>query len=89
MTKHPPSLPGHDPSKAIGRFTATGIEFTDGMPPENFRLLAFAIAGPRWKTRLGPMIGKCRSQVWEYANGVRPVPVTVSKLMGVMVRTVE
>ena len=50
----------------------------------NFRALAFAVAGPRWKTRLGPIIGKCRSQVWEYANGKREVPETVVKLMSLL-----
>ena len=47
----------------------------------DFRTLAQTIAGPRWKTHLGPMIGKCRTQVWEYANGKRDIPETVEKLM--------
>jgi hypothetical protein len=51
------------------------------MTSSQFRATAKSIAGPRWKTRLGPMIGKCRTQVWEYANGKRAVPVTVAKLM--------
>ena len=51
------------------------------MAPDQFRTLAQTIAGPHWRTRLGPMIGKCRRQVWEYANGKRRVPVTVQKLM--------
>jgi hypothetical protein len=51
------------------------------MTPSDFRMLAQQIAGSRWKTRLGPLIGKCRSQIWEYANGKRGVPMTVQKLM--------
>jgi len=51
------------------------------MTPTEFHSLAQQLAGPRWKTRLGPMIGKCRSQVWEDANGKREVPETVEKLM--------
>jgi hypothetical protein len=51
------------------------------MTPASFRLTAKRIAGPRWRTRLGPMIGKCRTQVWEYASGNRDVPETVVLLM--------
>jgi hypothetical protein len=51
------------------------------MTPATFRLAAQQIAGPRWKTRLGPIIGKCRTQVWEYASGKRDIPETVEKLM--------
>ncbi|OWK42019.1 hypothetical protein [Fimbriiglobus ruber] len=51
------------------------------MTPAVFRSLAAQLAGPRWKTKLGPMIGKCRTQVWEYASGERKVPETVEKLM--------
>jgi RNase adaptor protein for sRNA GlmZ degradation len=54
--------------------------------PEEFRTLAVKIAGPHWKTKLGPMIGKCRTQVWEYASGERDVPETVEKLMGFLGR---
>ncbi len=54
------------------------------MTPAEFRTLAAQVAGPHWKTKLGPMIGKCRTQVWEYANGERDVPETVEKLMGFM-----
>jgi hypothetical protein len=51
------------------------------MTPARFRSLAKRIAGAHWRSHLGPMIGKCRSQVWEYANGKRGVPVIVQKLM--------
>jgi len=54
------------------------------MTPDQFRTTAQAIAGKKWKTQLCPMIGKCRSQVYEYANGKREVPETVEKLMGMM-----
>lgn len=54
------------------------------MTPEKFRTLAAQIAGPHWKTNLGKMIGKKRTTVWEYANGVRPVPETVQRLMQMM-----
>lgn len=54
------------------------------MTPAQFRTLALSIAGPGWKTRLGPMIGKCRTQVWEYATGKREVPETVEKLMHIL-----
>ncbi|OWK42421.1 hypothetical protein [Fimbriiglobus ruber] len=51
------------------------------MTPAEFRTLAERLAGPHWKSRLGPMIGKCRTQVWEYDSGERKVPKTVEKLM--------
>ena len=51
------------------------------MTPVQFRKVAARVAGPHWRTRLGPMIGKCRTQVWEYATGKREVPETVAKLM--------
>lgn len=51
------------------------------MTPADFRAFAVRIAGPRWRTSLGPMIGKCRTQVWEYANDRREIPETVAKLM--------
>jgi hypothetical protein len=51
------------------------------MTPAEFRKVAVRIAGPHWRTRLGPMIGKCRTQVWEYATGKREVPEAVEKLM--------
>jgi hypothetical protein len=54
------------------------------MTPATFRLTAQQIAGPRWKTRLGPIIGKCRSQVYEYASGTRDIPETVEKLMSLL-----
>jgi hypothetical protein len=57
------------------------------MTPEQFRRMAEIIAGPRWKTRLGPMIGKSRTPVWEYANGVRPVSETVRKLMSELLKS--
>ena len=57
------------------------------MTPADFRELAAGIAGPRWRTRISPMIGKCRTQVWEYANGVRPVPESVEKLMRLLVKS--
>jgi hypothetical protein len=56
------------------------------MTPTQFRSLASRIAGPHWRTQLGPMIGKCRSQVWEYANGERDVPETVVKLMKLLAK---
>jgi hypothetical protein len=56
------------------------------MTPTQFRSLASRIAGPHWRTRIGPMIGKCRSQVWEYANEKRPIPVTVEKLMKLLAK---
>ena len=51
------------------------------MTPGEFQSLAKQIAGRFWKTDLGPMIGKCRTQIWEYAHGKRDVPTTVAKLM--------
>jgi hypothetical protein len=51
------------------------------MTPALFRKSAEAIAGTKWPTRIGPLIGKCRTQVWEYANGKRAIPTTVEKLM--------
>ena len=51
------------------------------MTPARFTHLAERIAGRFWKTHLPPLIGKCRTQVWEYASGKRPVPKAVSKLM--------
>jgi hypothetical protein len=51
------------------------------MTPAAFRLAAKRLAGPQWRTSIGPMIGKCRTQVWEYANGKREIPDTVQKLM--------
>jgi hypothetical protein len=54
------------------------------MTPAEFRTLAKQLAGPHWKTRFGPMIGKCRTQVWEYANGERKVSETVAKLVKLM-----
>jgi len=59
------------------------------MTPAAFRSLAAQIAGTRWKTRLGPMIGKCRTQVWEYATGKREVPATVAKLMALLATEAE
>lgn len=56
------------------------------MTPAEFRTLAKQIAGPRWKTRLGPMIGRCRSQIWEYATGKRPTPEPVAKLMNLIAK---
>ncbi len=49
--------------------------------PARFTHLAEQIAGPRWRTRLPARIGRCRSQVWEYAAGKRPVPGPVARLM--------
>ena len=54
-----------------------------------FRRMAEAIAGERWRTQLPPMIGKCRTQVWEYASGKRPPPASVKRLMRVMVAMKE
>jgi hypothetical protein len=54
------------------------------MTPAQFRSLASRLAGPHWRTRLGPMIGKCRTQVWGYATGKREVPETVEKLMNLL-----
>ncbi len=51
------------------------------MTPAEFAALAEQIAGPRWRTALGPIIGKGRTQVWEYAKGRRAIPATVEKLM--------
>jgi hypothetical protein len=51
------------------------------MTPARFRTLAKRIAGPHWRTQIGPMIGKGRTQVWEYANGKRKIPETVVKLL--------
>lgn len=56
------------------------------MTPAEFRTTAEAIAGPKWRTALGPRIGKCRTQVWEYANGKREVPETVRKLMKMLAK---
>ena len=51
------------------------------MNPETFTHLAEQIAGKYWKTRLPDKIGRCRTQVYEYANGLRPVPKPVQLLM--------
>lgn len=51
------------------------------MTPAEFAERAKQIAGPHWRTALGPLIGKGRTQVWEYASGRRAVPATVEKLM--------
>jgi len=56
------------------------------MTPARFTHLAEQIAGRFWKARLGPMIGRCRTQVWEYATGKRPVPEPVAKLMELQAR---
>ena len=40
-----------------------------------------AMAGKHWPTKLPHLIGKCRTQVWEYANKKREVPQTVNLLM--------
>lgn len=57
-----------------------------GMTPAEFASQADQIAGPRWRSAIGPVIGKCRTQVWEYANGHRAVPETVEKLMRELVK---
>jgi hypothetical protein len=54
------------------------------MTPARFRSLAARIAGPRWKTKLGPMIGRRREAVWAYAKGERAVPKPVEKLMNLL-----
>jgi hypothetical protein len=51
------------------------------MTPAGFVTHAEQIAGRRWRTALGPMISKGRTQAWEYASGKRAVPATVEKLM--------
>jgi hypothetical protein len=56
------------------------------MTPEQFRTLAAQVAGPQWKTKLGPMIGKCRTQVFEYATGRRAVPKSIQLLMAAIIR---
>lgn len=57
------------------------------MTPAEFRSLARQIAGPRWKTRLGPMIGRSRWMVRVYATGEWAVPETVGKLMQLLVES--
>jgi hypothetical protein len=32
------------------------------------------------------MIGRCRSQIWEYATGKRPTPEPVAKLMNLIAK---
>ena len=54
------------------------------MTPERFQHLAHQIAGRYWKAHLPAMIGRCRTQVWEYATGKRKVPEPVAKLMEMM-----
>lgn len=56
------------------------------MTPARFRTLANLIAGPHWRTKLGPMVGRCRTQVWEYANGERQVQEPVAKLMELLAK---
>jgi hypothetical protein len=56
---------------------------------DQFIIMAQAIAGKNWPTRLPPLIGKCRTQVWEYANKKREVPQTVSMLMEQLARNVR
>lgn len=51
------------------------------MTPDAFRVAAQKIAGPHWRTDLGPIIGRSRTQVWEYANAKRAIPVPVAKLV--------
>lgn len=63
-----------------------GCQWTGGMTTAEFTVLAKRIAGARWKTSLGPMIGKCRTQVWEYASGKRAVPESVAKLMSLLAK---
>ena len=61
------------------------------MPAETntqFITMAQKIAGEHWPTRLPPLIGKCRTQVWEYANQKREVPQTVSLLMEQLAKNV-
>ena len=54
------------------------------MNSEEFRTLAEKIAGPRWKSRIGPMIGRRREAVWAYATNDRGVPEPVAKLLRLM-----
>ena len=54
-----------------------------------FITLAEAIAGKHWPTRLPKKIGKCRTQVWEYANKKRQVPETVILLMEQLAKNVQ
>ena len=56
---------------------------------DQFITMARAIAGKHWPTRLPPLIGKCRTQVWEYANRKREVPQTVSLLMEQLAKSVH
>lgn len=51
------------------------------MTPSEFRDLARTIAGPQWRSKLGPMIGKKKWMVWAYAHGRHEVPETVQKLL--------
>lgn len=54
------------------------------MTPAAFKSIARRIAGPYWKTKLGPMIGRSRWSVMEYSRGTREVPDTVAKLMALL-----
>lgn len=56
------------------------------MTPAEFRKTAEAIAGPNWRTGLGPKIGRCRTQVWEYATGKRDIPAPVAKLVDLLAK---
>ncbi|WP_152051353.1 hypothetical protein [Tautonia marina] len=51
------------------------------MTSDRFAELAETIAGRHWRVRLGPMIDRSRTQVWEYATGRSAVDGTVAKLM--------
>lgn len=51
------------------------------MDNTEFTHLAHKIAGKYWRTRLPDKIGRCRTQVYEYAKGLRPVPKPVQLLM--------
>jgi RNase adaptor protein for sRNA GlmZ degradation len=59
------------------------------MTPAEFRTLARHLAGPRWKTQLGPMVGRNREAVWAYAKGEREVPKPVEKLMRLLSQSTD
>lgn len=51
------------------------------MTADEFRRLAFRIAGERWRTKLPPMIDRTRQMVRHYANGQHPIPLAVELAM--------
>ena len=57
------------------------------MTSVEFTTLAHQIAGRFWKSRLGPMIGRERAQVYRYATGT-PIPLSVRIAMRALAKPV-